>query len=306
MAFYALLVFSSGKLAWMISSALLSALFCLKSLLFGCRPFPTHHLIFLFPLPPPFSIFLVFLFCFPDDVLNFIFLNLLLHFPCLYLGRHTCAKSLQSCPTLCDPMDHSPPGSCVHGILQARMLEWGAMPSSRASSWLRDWIRISYVSCTGRAGSLPLVPARHIHLCKCTYCVCVFYVEKVAWQGGGAWEEERKRRDKQEHPQSCMDSVHVRGLGACCCVIGSAVLSIASAITVFTAFLFTLSMAQRRLFQWKVVVLVPASIEERLCGALNIQRVKFCVIFLFFNIMSPLSVMPGLLFPAFSVWPSAE
>ena len=82
-AFYALLVFSSGKLAWTISSALLSALFCLKSLLFGCRPFPTHHLIFLFPLPPPFSIFLVFLFCFPEDVLNFIFLTLLLHFPCL-------------------------------------------------------------------------------------------------------------------------------------------------------------------------------------------------------------------------------
>ena len=34
-------------------------------------------------------------------------------------------KSLQSCPTLCDPMDCSPPGSSVHGILQARVLEWG-------------------------------------------------------------------------------------------------------------------------------------------------------------------------------------
>ena len=37
------------------------------------------------------------------------------------------AKSLQSCPTLCDPMDHSPPGSSVHGILQARILEGGAI-----------------------------------------------------------------------------------------------------------------------------------------------------------------------------------
>ena len=36
-----------------------------------------------------------------------------------------CAKSLQSCLTLCDPMDHSPPDSFVCGILQARMLEWG-------------------------------------------------------------------------------------------------------------------------------------------------------------------------------------
>ena len=72
-----------------------------------------------------------------------------------------------------DPMDRSPPGSSVHGILQARMLEWGAMPSSRASFWLRDRTCISYVSCTGRAGSLPLVPARHIHLCKCVLCVCI-------------------------------------------------------------------------------------------------------------------------------------
>ena len=45
-----------------------------------------------------------------------------------------CAKLLQLCPTLCDPTEHSPPGSSVHGILQASMLEWVAMPSSRASS----------------------------------------------------------------------------------------------------------------------------------------------------------------------------
>ena len=44
------------------------------------------------------------------------------------------AQSLQSCLTLCDPMDCSPPGSSVHGILQARILEWVAMPSSRGSS----------------------------------------------------------------------------------------------------------------------------------------------------------------------------
>ena len=41
------------------------------------------------------------------------------------------ANSLQSCPTLCDPMDHSPPGSSVHGILQARILEWVAISFSR-------------------------------------------------------------------------------------------------------------------------------------------------------------------------------
>ena len=40
------------------------------------------------------------------------------------------AKSLQSCPTLCDPVDGSPPGSFVHGIFQVRVLEWGAIAFS--------------------------------------------------------------------------------------------------------------------------------------------------------------------------------
>ena len=60
------------------------------------------------------------------------------------------AKSLQSCLSLCDPVDRSPPGSSVHGVLQARILEWVVMPSSRGSSWLRDQTRIPYVSSVGR------------------------------------------------------------------------------------------------------------------------------------------------------------
>ena len=44
----------------------------------------------------------------------------------------------QSCPTLCDPMDCSPPGSSVHGVLQAEILEWVAIPFSRRSSRPRD------------------------------------------------------------------------------------------------------------------------------------------------------------------------
>ena len=43
------------------------------------------------------------------------------------------AKSIQSCLTVCDPMEWSPPGSSVHGILQAGILEWVAMPSSRGN-----------------------------------------------------------------------------------------------------------------------------------------------------------------------------
>ena len=59
----------------------------------------------------------------------------------------TRAKPLQSCPTLCHLMDHSSPGSSVHEILTARILEQVAMPSSRVSSWPRDW---THVSCNGR------------------------------------------------------------------------------------------------------------------------------------------------------------
>ena len=60
------------------------------------------------------------------------------------------AKSLQSCQTLCDPMDCSLPGSSVHGILQARILEWVAMPCSRASSQPRMESKSLPSSCTGR------------------------------------------------------------------------------------------------------------------------------------------------------------
>ena len=47
--------------------------------------------------------------------------------PCAAAAAAAAAKSLQSCPTLCDPIDGSPPGSPVPGILQARVLEWGAI-----------------------------------------------------------------------------------------------------------------------------------------------------------------------------------
>ena len=57
------------------------------------------------------------------------------------------AKSLQSCPTLCDPIDSSPPGSAIPGILQARTLEWVAISFSNAWKWKvnvkslsRDWL----------------------------------------------------------------------------------------------------------------------------------------------------------------------
>ena len=53
----------------------------------------------------------------------------------------------QSCPTLSDSMDCSPPGSSVHGILQAKILEWVAIPFSRGSSWPRDQTWVSCIAC---------------------------------------------------------------------------------------------------------------------------------------------------------------
>ena len=52
-------------------------------------------------------------------------------FYCRLMNLHTAAKLLQSCPTLCDPTDGSPPGSAIPGVLQARTLEWVAISSSR-------------------------------------------------------------------------------------------------------------------------------------------------------------------------------
>ena len=64
------------------------------------------------------------------------------------------AKSLQSCPTLCDPIDGSPPGSPVPGILQARTLEWVAISFSSAWRWKEKVKSLSLVSDSWRPHGL--------------------------------------------------------------------------------------------------------------------------------------------------------
>ena len=63
------------------------------------------------------------------------------------LAECVCVQPLQSCLTLGDPLYRNQPGSSVRGILQARLLEWVAMPSSGRCSWPRDWTQASCVSC---------------------------------------------------------------------------------------------------------------------------------------------------------------
>ena len=62
-----------------------------------------------------------------------------------FLMMYSAYKFIQLCSIPCDPMDCSPPGSSVHWILQARILEWVAMPSSRGSFQPRDLVHISWV-----------------------------------------------------------------------------------------------------------------------------------------------------------------
>ena len=66
---------------------------------------------------------------------------------CSYFKMCVRAKSVQSSRTLCDPMDCSLPGSSLYGTLQARILDWVAVSSSRGSSWLGNWTRVSCSSC---------------------------------------------------------------------------------------------------------------------------------------------------------------
>ena len=76
----------------------------------------------------------------------------------------------QSCPTLCDSMDCITPGSSVHGIFQARILEWVAISSSRGSSQPTDRTRVSCVSCIAAnllpTGSLGKPPVCYLHYCR--------------------------------------------------------------------------------------------------------------------------------------------
>ena len=81
--------------------------------------------------------------CVPDvvsaknDFGQFVYLHLghaVANLPLVSITAADAAKSLQSCPTLCDPIDSSPPGSPVPGILQARTLEWVAISFSKSAS----------------------------------------------------------------------------------------------------------------------------------------------------------------------------
>ena len=103
-------------------------------------------------------------------------------------------KWLQSCLTLFSPMDCSVPGSSVHGILQARKLEWVVVPSSRGSSWPRDPTHIFCCSCT--AGRFTKPPGH-----------CSWGLQFTAWK----WII--SAMETKEAGKECADGCNVKWVG---------------------------------------------------------------------------------------------
>ena len=84
-----------------------------------------------------------------------------------------CCLVAQSCPILCNPTDCSPPGSSVHGILQARILEWVTIPFSRGSSRPRDQ---TWVSCiTGRCFTVWATRETYVHSLFIGFSMIVYH-----------------------------------------------------------------------------------------------------------------------------------
>ena len=85
----------------------------------------------------------------------------------------------QSCSTLCNPMDCSLPGSSIHGIFQARVLEWVAISFSRRSSWPRDWTQVSCI--VGRR--FTVWPTREVKEGGLYQILVQFFVKYKVWKG---------------------------------------------------------------------------------------------------------------------------
>ena len=87
----------------------------------------------------------------------------------------------QLCPTLCDPVDCRLPGSSVHEIFQARILEWVAISYSSGSSQPKDWTHVSCVSCTDRFfTTVPLIFMVYVRILY--ICVYIYiYIYKMEY-----------------------------------------------------------------------------------------------------------------------------
>ena len=122
------------------------------------------------------------------------------HFTVLrhFLQRTFSVLAAQSCLTLCNPTDCSPPGSSVHGILQARILEWVAISFSTVSFWSRDRTQVFWIAGRFFTVWVTREAQRILGICGCFYLlgvdsVLVFNVifflilKSIIWYGKSLW-----------------------------------------------------------------------------------------------------------------------
>ena len=110
------------------------------------------------------------------------------------------AKSLQLYPTLCDPIDCSLQSSSVCEILQARILEWVAMPFSRGSSWPRDRTCISYASCIAGGFSTTSATWEAPKILHAQWSLCTTATELVHSR---AWVPQLERSPRTTNREAC-------------------------------------------------------------------------------------------------------
>ena len=122
------------------------------------------------------------------------------HFTVLrhFIQRTFSVLAAQSCLTLCNPTDCSPPGSSVHGILQARILEWVAISFSTVSFWSRDRTQVFWIAGRFFTVWVTREAQRTLGICGCFYLlgvdsVLVFNVifflilKSIIWYGKSLW-----------------------------------------------------------------------------------------------------------------------
>ena len=119
------------------------------------------------------------------------------------------AKSLQLCPTLCNPMDFSSLGFSVCGFLQARIRGMGCHASFREPSWLRDWTQISCVSCIAGRFFIAEPPGKP----KGPHCLLLIYSWIFHWYFNLSTS---LVSNWHSFPFSCFWSCHHHFLSLCC------------------------------------------------------------------------------------------
>ena len=113
------------------------------------------------------------------------------------------AQLLQSCPTLCDPLDCSPPGSSAFGISQATILEWVVMPSSRGSSQPNDWTYVSWITCIVGGFFTSKPPGKPFYLLE------LWFIIKGCNSGSARWKRYLGRGMGNRHGAP-MPSLHLQ------------------------------------------------------------------------------------------------